>query len=268
MKPLLRNRLRPTPAPAPPPTDGPWPEASFGDAARQVVDFLAEDGVDMRGKRVADIGCGDGVMDLGVFQQAQPAELVGFDVSPVDVESLRRRAAAEGVATSLPAGLGFEVCGPESLPAGDDTFDVIFSWSAFEHILRPIPVLKEVHRVLRPDGTLMIQLWPFFHSKHGDHLWDWFPDGWAHLVHDPFEVERLVRADPDKGPGWTELLLEAYRTLNRITLEDLHRALLSAGLRVSRLQLLSELTHIPVELAHLPLSLLAVSGVKLLAVPV
>lgn len=265
MRPLLLNRRRAAPAP-PPPAEEPWLEESFTTAAREVIEFLAEDGVDLRGRRVADIGCGDGVMDLGVFQQAEPAELVGFDLNPVDTASLLRRAVARGVATSLPEGLRFDVCGAQTLPAADASFDVVFSWSAFEHVLHPIPVLREVARVLRPGGTLMIQLWPFYHSKHGSHLWDWFPDGFAHLVHDPSEIERRVLADPQSGPGWTDLLLEAFRTLNRITLDDLHRSLLGAGLRASRVQVISECTHIPPEVAHLPLSTLAVSGVKLLAV--
>lgn len=265
MRPLLLNRRRPAPPPAP--VHGPWPEESYTGAAAEVVDFLAEEGVDLRGRRVADLGCGDGVMDLGVFRLADPAELVGLDVLPVDTATLLARARARGVATSLPDGLRFAVCGAERLPAEDHSFDVVFSWSAFEHILRPVQVLEEVHRVLRPDGTLMIQLWPFYHSKHGSHLWDWFPEGFAQLLWDPFEVERRVRAEPDKGPGWIDLLLEAFRELNRITLDDLHRALMCARFRVTKLQVLSEAFHIPAALQHLPLSLLAVSGVKLLAVP-
>ena len=265
---LSRRRGHPeSPPAAPGPVHGPWPEESYSDAAAQVIGFFGDEGIDLRGTRLADIGCGDGVMDLGVFQQADPALLVGFDIAPVDTAVLKARAAAQGVATVLPDGLRFEVCGPEALPAEDDSFDHIFSWSAFEHVIRPVPVLKEVHRVLRPGGLLMIQLWPFYHSKHGSHLWDWFPDGFGQLLHDPFHVERRVLAEPDKGPGWTAELLEAFRELNRITLDDLHRALLHARFAVVKLQLLSEAFHIPPELAHMPLSLLAVSGVKLLAAP-
>ena len=272
---LSRRRSQPAPAPAPaapepvapPPTvQGPWPEESFTDAAAQIVSFFGDEGIDLAGARLADIGCGDGIMDLGVFQKAQPSLLVGFDIAPVDTVSLAARACAQGVATEVPEGLRFETCGPANLPAPDDSFDHIFSWSAFEHVLQPVPVLKDVGRVLRPGGTLMIQLWPFYHSKHGSHLWDWFPEGFGQLLHDPFEVERRVLAEPEKGPGWTAELLGAFRELNRITLDDLHRALLHAGFRVTKLELLSECMHIPPELAHLPLSLLAVSGVKLLAV--
>ncbi|MGH9282126.1 MAG: class I SAM-dependent methyltransferase, partial [Acidimicrobiales bacterium] len=185
----------------------------------------------------------------------------------VDVDGLLLRARARGVLTELPCNLRFEHCGPEQLPAPDGSFDHVFSWSAFEHVVRPVAVLREVRRVLRPGGVLMIQLWPFYHSKHGSHLWDWFPDGFAQLLWDPAEVERRVRARPDLGPGWTDNLLSAFGELNRITVDDLQRALLMAGFDVTSLELLTECFHIPPELAHLPLSVLGISGVKLLAVP-
>lgn len=268
---LSRRRNQPPVTPSPdtgaPAPLGPWPEESFTDAAAQIVGFFADEGIDLRGTRLADIGCGDGIMDLGVFQRADPALLVGYDLAPVDTASLAARAVDRGVATEVPDGLRFEVCGPESLPAGTDSFDHVFSWSAFEHVIRPIPVLQEVHRVLRPDGLLMIQLWPFYHSKHGSHLWDWFPQGFGQLLFDPFEVERQVLAEPDKGPGWTSELLAGFRELNRITLDDLHRALLHAHFEVVKLELLHECFHVPPELAHLPLTTVAVSGVKLLAAP-
>lgn len=258
----LRGRRETTPPPLPP-----WPEDNYSEAPAQVVSFLGDEGIDLRGLRVADIGCGDGIMDLGVVQQASPGLLVGFDIDPVDVAGLVARARERGVATDLPQNLRFEQCEAESLPAEDRSFDHVFSWSAFEHVLRPIPVLREIHRVLRPSGLLMIQLWPFFHSKHGSHLWDWFPDGFAQLLWEPGEVERRVRAEPEKGPAWTDHLLAAYRELNRITLDDLQRALLVAGFDVTKLELITETLHIPAELAHLPVSLLGISGVKLLAAP-
>jgi hypothetical protein len=63
-------------------------------------------------------------------------------------------------------------------------------------------------------------------------------------------------------------MLEQYRRLNRITVDDLHRCLLTSGFVVSRLELMTETVHIPRAIAHYPPSLLGVPGVKLLAAPV
>lgn len=271
IRPSILNRLRghdaPPPAPEAPAQPAPWPDESFTGATTEVVEFFAEEGIDLAGARLADIGCGDGVMDLGVARRVGPEVLVGFDIEPVDDAFLLARARTAGVADQLPACLRFQQCGPDTLPADDDSFDYVFSWSAFEHVTRPVAVLREVRRVLRPGGVLMIQLWPFYHSKHGSHLWDWFPDGFCQLLWDQDTIEREVRAHPERGPAWVDQLLAASRELNRITVDDLHRALMAGGFRVDKLQLLSECFHIPPELAHLPLSTLAVSGVKLLAVP-
>jgi SAM-dependent methyltransferase len=43
----------------------------------------------------------------------------------------------------------------ESLPYGDSTFDIVFSDNVLEHVERPLEVLREIARVLRPDGYLL-----------------------------------------------------------------------------------------------------------------
>lgn len=235
------------------------------DASREVIDFFAGDGIALKGADVADIGCGDGAMAMGVAQMAEPASLVGFDIVPVDTHRLLKSATATGLGERLPPNLVFERCEEERLPAADASFDYVFSWSAFEHILQPVSVLREMHRVLRPGGVVMIQVWPFFHSKHGSHLWQWFPDGYAQLLHDTETIGRTVRASPESGPAWVDQILEAYGELNRVTVDDLHRYLMLAGFTIAKLELLTEQVHIPRELAYLPPSLLGISGVKLLA---
>ena len=235
------------------------------DAAREVLEFLAGDGIELKGCDVADIGCGDGAMALGVASMAEPASMVGYDIVPVDTGRLVSCAAATGLGPGLPANLRFEVCGQESLPAADGQFDYVYSWSAFEHVLQPVSVLREVHRILRPGGVVMIQVWPFFHSKHGSHLWHWFPDGFAQLLYDTDSIAEVVRSAPERGPAWSDQILEAYGELNRVTVDDIHRFLVLAGFTMAKLDLITEPVHIPRELACLPPSLLGISGVKLLA---
>jgi ubiquinone/menaquinone biosynthesis C-methylase UbiE len=245
-----------------------WFEEHYRSAAEQVTDFLAGDHISLTGRQVADIGCGDGIIDLGVVHRADPARLVGFDVVPTDAAWLRERARAEGVAEELPAALEFRTCETERLPADDESFDVAFTWSAFEHITNPAAVAKEIRRILRPDGILMLQLWPFYHSEHGAHLWQSLPDSsFIQLRQTPATVERLVREAAAHEPALVEEFLEVFSTLNRITLDDLQRALLSAGLRVFKLELMSETVRIPPDQARRSLAHLAISGVKLLAGP-
>ena len=246
-----------------------WFYEHFDGAAQQVIDFFGGDGITLQGSEIADIGSGDGIIDLGVVAHARPAKLVGFDIRTVDEDELlemARAAGVKGLAGGLPAELEFRTSLPCKLPADTASFDFVISWSAFEHIGDPVGVLREVHRVLRPSGVLMIQLWPFFYSEHGSHLWDWLPGGFSHLMLSSDEVaERLRAAESD--PVVAARMLEEYTQLNHITLDGLQRALLAAGLVVVKLEMLTNAVHLPVAIAHLPLSMLGVAGVKLLAVP-
>jgi ubiquinone/menaquinone biosynthesis C-methylase UbiE len=241
-----------------------WWKAHFEEAAGQVIDFFAGDGISLEGKTVADIGCGDGIIDLGVALQAKPDRLVGFDIAPHDAEELRRRAAKYAGVEKLPDNLFFCLSETTRLPAKDNEFDFVISWSAFEHIADPVAILREVRRVLRPHGVLFIQLWPFYDSAHGTHLVDWFPEGFAQFRHTNDEILRQLRSSGDQQAAGN--MLEAYRTLNRITADGLQDALRQAGFRIVKVALNSEAVHIPVEASHLPLSQVAISGIKLLAI--
>ena len=254
---------RPTPMPVV--GRGQWFREHYEQAPREIVDFFGGDGISLTGKRVGDIGCGDGIIDLGLCHLAEPAHLVGFDLVQTDLELLSDVAREHDVEQGIPETLEFRKAAPDHLPCDDAAFDFLFSWSAFEHIKEPEVVAREMRRVLRPDGVVMIQVWPFYHSEHGSHLAPWFPEGFAQLVLRPDELAEEVRQAPGDDPAWSEYLLDLVPDLNRITVDDLQRALLSAGFIVGKVELLTNCFHIPRALAHLPLSLLGVAGVKLLA---
>lgn len=228
--------------------DGPnvetWFEDHFDGAAREIVDFFAGDGISLKGLRIADIGCGDGLISSGLLHHAEAAEVVGFDILPFDDEELLGFMRAHKPDWRWPPGLRFIQSEPRLIPAPDESFDVAVSWSAFEHMSDPVTMVSEIRRTLRPGGILMLQLWPFFSSEWGGHLWD--RPSWDHL--------RGGELRSDIG-------------LNRITLDGVHRALLAGGLVPAKVEILSEPFHPPAGLMHLPLSELAIGGVKLLAVP-
>lgn len=243
-----------------------WFTEHFDEAAGKILDFLGGDGISLEGRRVADIGCGDGIIDLGVALKGWPSELVGYDLMDVDAEALVRAARAANVADALPDCLRFERSLPVSIPAPDEYFDVIVSWSTFEHVDDPVGLLRDIRRAIKPDGCFFLQLWPFFGSEHGGHLWPHYDDLYPHHLRRDEEILREIEGrqatDPRRSAD------DEYRSLNRITLDDLHRALLANRFVVAKLQLLTHMVHIPRKLSHRPLAELGVGGVELLAVPV
>jgi SAM-dependent methyltransferase len=243
-----------------------WFDAHYEDAPDQIVGFFAEDGLTLEGKRIADVGCGDGLVDLGLAQKARPAALVGFDIVPTNAEILLERTRRHGVADALPPGLEFRQSGATTLPAPDASFDVVITWSAFEHVSDPVAVLQEMRRVLVDDGKLFLQLWPFYHSERGSHLWEWCPEPFHHLAETVEVTERRVRAAAD--PQRAELMLREFGTLNRFTLDDIGSALLDAGFAVRKLDVQTGVVRPPASALVHPLSALAISGVQLLATPV
>ena len=74
----------------------------------------------VRGKRVLDLGCGDGRLALGVAEFARAVD--GLDPDPDGIAAARKRARDEGIDNAR-----FEVGAAQSLPYDDGTFDVVIS---------------------------------------------------------------------------------------------------------------------------------------------
>lgn len=244
-----------------------WFRDHFEQSPDEIIAFLGGDGISLEGRAVADIGCGEGIMDLALAIKGSPKRLTGFDINLTDSEDLLRRARHYGAADALPDNLEFKASEATRLPVPDGSYDIVVSWSAFEHVAEPERLLMEIRRVLRPHGVLMIQLWPFYFSEHGSHLWHWFPDGFVNLTHNPEEVEAQLRADTETDPEWIEAKLRDYRELNRLTVDGLQRAILASGMYVTKLELLSHPIHLSRALNVWPLTDLGIAGVKLLANP-
>jgi SAM-dependent methyltransferase len=243
-----------------------WFAEHFDQAAGEILDFLGGDSISLEGRRVADVGCGDGIIDLGVMLKGQPEELVGYDLMDVDTDALLRAARAAGVADALPPGLRFERSEPVSIPAPAEHFDVVYTWSVFEHVDDPVGLLADIRRVIKPEGWLFLQLWPFYDSEHGGHLWPHYEGPFPHHLRRDDQILEEVEGSGATDPRRTAE--DEYQSLNRITLEDLHRALLVNRFRVVKLKLLTDAVHIPPQLSHRPLFELGVGGVELLARPV
>lgn len=243
-----------------------WFREHFDEAVGHTLSFLEGGGVKLEGMDVIDVGSGDGIIDLGVTLRAAPRRLVGCDLRLTDSDNLLNQARAYAAATELPAQLEFVASEPQRLPVEDASFDLALTWSAFEHVSDPVTMLREIRRVLRPGGVLFLQLWPFYRSERGSHLWEWDPTPFHHLLRHEDEVLTNIRASDRHDPGFTEYMADEFRHLNRITLEELHRSLLAGGFRVARLELMTDVIQIPPELSLYPLADLAVGGVKLLAV--
>lgn len=241
-----------------------WWESHYVQAVDEIVRFLAGDGLSLDGRRVLDLGCGDGILALGLATRTQAAAVLGLDLQPVDVAFLADKAAENGVSESHPR-LTFGVSRDLDLGLPDNSVDVVITWSVFEHVTNVNGLLREIRRVLVPGGMLFIQIWPLFFSEHGSHLWPWFDEPFPHLrLAD--DVLRAGVHDRAGSPDLAEAMLDLYASCNKLTLDALGGSLHESGLYISKLETDRSAIHIPPELQQMPLSLLITEGIKLLAV--
>jgi 2-polyprenyl-3-methyl-5-hydroxy-6-metoxy-1,4-benzoquinol methylase len=128
--------------------------------------------VPIAGCRVLDFGCADGLISRG-YLSAGAASVVGVDIDAPAVARARAR--------FCEARLTFNVCGVSSIPLEDESVDTVISYDVFEHVERPLLTLRELFRVAKPGGSVLIGTWGWRHP-FAPHLWSVMPVPWAHLV--------------------------------------------------------------------------------------
>jgi SAM-dependent methyltransferase len=97
------------------------------------------------GGTLLDLGCGDGRFTTQVAEQARVARVLGIELVPHIAEQARRR----GVEVEQ-ADLG------KRLPFEDGSIDVVHSNQVIEHLSFTDHFLREIRRVLAPDGYAVL----------------------------------------------------------------------------------------------------------------
>jgi SAM-dependent methyltransferase len=123
---------------------------------------------DFRGKRVIDVGCGDGTYTVELLALTEPATLHGIDVVDQAVVTAR--------AKSADPRLTFAVGSATDLPFPDDSFDIAVVRGVLHHMPDAARALQEALRVaprivvLEPNGyNPGLKLFERFHPYHKAH---------------------------------------------------------------------------------------------------
>ncbi len=102
--------------------------------------------------RLLDVGCGTGTLLHAVATATDAEQLVGLDYSPAMIRGLSAKIAESPHSHRVHAIVGDS----EHLPFSDETFDVITCCNSFHHYPHQAAVLQGFHRVLRPNGVLIL----------------------------------------------------------------------------------------------------------------
>jgi ubiquinone/menaquinone biosynthesis C-methylase UbiE len=102
-----------------------------------------------RGMRLLDGACGPGSMTSDFAAVLSPAEGVGIDVEPSQIELATKQAAERGASNAR-----FQLADLYALPFPEQSFDAVFLHGVLEHLRDAVKALHEVRPVLRRGGVL------------------------------------------------------------------------------------------------------------------
>jgi SAM-dependent methyltransferase len=100
--------------------------------------------------RVLDVGCGTGYTTAGILQLGSVCEAVGVDQNQRQLQRAARNLSTEKSRLALSRG------DVENLPFRDNSFDAVVSVGAVEYFPDPERALKEMVRVVKPQGRVVI----------------------------------------------------------------------------------------------------------------
>lgn len=98
---------------------------------------------------VLDVACGGGLVARAFAPRVRHA--TGIDVTPAMLDEARRAAAQQGLAN-----LSWDRGDVTTLPYADASFSIVATRFSFHHFLDPLAVLKEMVRVCRPGGRIVV----------------------------------------------------------------------------------------------------------------
>jgi len=101
------------------------------------------------GMRVLDVACGPGIIACAAAKLV--GHVTGIDLTPAMIGEAKARQTREGLSNC-----DWQVGDATALPFADASFDRVLTRYSFHHVPEPIRVLREMARVTKPGGKLVV----------------------------------------------------------------------------------------------------------------
>ena len=158
---------------------------------------------DLQGKRVLEVGCGMGLHSLELARRG--AQVHAVDLTDRAVEATRARMKEFGFDPEI------RCADAESLPYDSHKFDFVWSWGVIHHSARTTRIVREIARVLKPQGEARVMVYnrearivrltllrhyilggDFMRRSPDETLWRW-SDGYSARYYHKEQFEDLFR---------------------------------------------------------------------------
>lgn len=161
--------------------------------------------VELQGKTVLDMGCGDGTYTIELYDRAQPAQMHGVDLADEAIKIATERANGRN--------LTFAIGSAYALPYADHRFDVVYLRGVLHHMDKPEEALREALRVasavvvIEPNGyNPVLKLLERFSRYHVEHQEKSYApvllDQWIQQLGGRVQTRRWVGLVPMFCPDW------------------------------------------------------------------
>ena len=136
----------------------------YGLGSEYIVPYLEKNGVNLNGKSICEIGCGEGGV-LAAIAEAKPSEVVGIDIRQSALDS------AQKTFNALDLRAEFAIHDINNSPTPDkwkEHFDFVTLRDVIEHLLDTEKSLGHVAEFVKPGGYMFI-VFPPYYSPFGAH---------------------------------------------------------------------------------------------------
>jgi len=190
-----------------------WGEGFMAPGGEGNVENLVG-GLDLKGKRVLDFGCGIGGPAF-LLAGKYGANVVGVDIESPLIDLAQKRARVSAYKDSTQ----FMLVEPGPLDFLDESFDVVFSSGAITQIEDKRSIFDECLRVLKPGGTLTCYDWMKREGEYSEDMLYFFKmEELTYAMETPESQEELLRevgfvdVETRDGSDW-------YRKQSKLELE-------------------------------------------------
>jgi 2-polyprenyl-3-methyl-5-hydroxy-6-metoxy-1,4-benzoquinol methylase len=169
-----------------------------------------------KGRKVLDMGCGDGFFTMQFWDSGQPSEMTGIDASPEAIKVANERKADRSIC--------YEVGDAHHLPYPDNRFDLVLAQSILHHDDDPQDMIREALRLApevlihEPNGNniglkIIEQISPY-HRKHSEKSYTTHQiKGWIEQSGGKAITHKFAGFVPMFSPDWLALTMKGIEPL-------------------------------------------------------